>query len=363
METVENSPEVTPLTDLSIPELFEEQVSKYTAETVHSQPVTSFNSAEALTKLVAKEGSRVVAADFGGDKGIARLFEVQNGKLVPIEGFRDDVQGNDGVGYVESLKKTARFAEENNLPFGISWGGPLEESKLVFHPKAKTFYHEMISEFGGDLRAISPTIKASLNDGPAGLISGAVEAYREFKADKVLFIINGGGIGLAVMNEGTIYATEAGHVEGIEQLNSYNQTTACGVFDATYVCVERLGANKAGIEAQWEAQTGQYMRARDIEDRYKEGNQLAAELYDHSALVVAHLLKGAAKVFDIDLSEPTAAIVGHGGAFKFPKYGERISQILGESLGATPHLIMTKDYSDAASNACLDGAAIAALTA
>ncbi len=49
----------------------------------------------------------------------------------------------------------------------------------------------------------------------------------------------------------------------------------------------------------------------------------------------------------------------HGGAFKFPAYGERIQQILSGNSETKPNIIMTKDFGNAESNACLDGVAIA----
>lgn len=100
--------------------------------------------------------------------------------------------------------------------------------------------------------------------------------------------------------------------------------------------------------------------AREIEDRFKEGHIFAGELYDHSALVVAHMIVGTALALKIDLTRNTTAIVGHGGAFKFPNYGERVQQIIAKHTGVTPHLIMTQNYGTKDTNACLDGAALAA---
>jgi predicted NBD/HSP70 family sugar kinase len=351
-----------PLTDLPINILHDSQLEKFSRNSIHVERIIDFDPEAAVKALGVKEGKRVIAADYGGDKGITRVFEVKNGRLVQAQDFRDDVHGNDGEGYLASLKKAAQFADDNSLPFGISWGGPLDGSKLLFHPKAKIFYNQLKEEFDGDLSKLSPNVKISLNDGPAGLVSAAVEAYRQFKADSVIFIINGGGIGLGILKDGSIYATEAGHVEGINELNLYNQQTPCGVFNSTYVCLERLGANKTGIESHWETKTGHYLRAKDIEDRYIAGDSFAAALYDNSADVVSHVIAGSARAIGIDLSNATTAVVCHGGAFKFPHYGKRINQILDNHLGNKINLILTKDFTNKDSNACLDGAAIAALT-
>lgn len=82
------------------------------------------------------------------------------------------------------------------------------------------------------------------------------------KVESVMFPINGGGLGMAALVRGGLFATEAGHVEAIPELNMYGQDVACGVYGAAYICLERLGANKAGIESRWEAKYG-YMRAGD----------------------------------------------------------------------------------------------------
>lgn len=322
-----------------------------------------FNSREAVEAIKASEGAHVIGADFGGDKGISQLFKVSNGIFAVDPAFKEYAQGNGGESYAEILRKTEEFAANHNIPVGISWGAPLDGTKPLFHPKVDVFLSELKDKYSGDFKKIMPHLGIVMNDGPAGLVSGAVEAYRTFGAENVLFPINGGGLGMAVLKDGIIYSAEAGHVKAIDALNKYNQTTACGVFGAQYTCVEMLGANKAGIEVQWQARTGSYMRARDIEDRYKNGDEFAGELYDNSALIEAHLIAGVAQAFDIDLFDSKTAIVGHGGAFKFPAYGDRVVQILSKDKEDSPQFIMTKDFGNPDTNACLDGAAIAALIA
>lgn len=361
MEDWQNDPNVKPLTELPVPSLNEEQLNLFTNDNLHISKVMDFNPESAVNLLANLEGKKVLAADFGGDKGICRLFEVKDGKLVVVDGYEDDIQGNDGIGYLDTIKKASKFADINDIPFGISWGGPIDGYKMLFHPKATVFFDELTAEFNGDFKSISTSIKTCLNDGPAGLISGAVEAYREYKSTETIFIINGGGIGLGALKNNIIYSTEAGHLEALASLNKYNQDTPCGVFDAQYTCLERLGANKAGIETQWLGIKGEYSRARDIEDRYKEGDKLAAELYDNSAYVLAHIIQGSANALDINIASNNCAIVCHGGAFKFPNYSNRINQILSQNLHNKLNMILTHTYADKRSNACLDGAAIAAI--
>ncbi len=363
MEKIAGIKKPVPLTEREPALLLERQLARFDKKSIHAVRLMEFDPASALEKLKAKEGQKVIGADFGGDKGTTKLFVVQNGVLVVSDEFEDHVQSDDGSGYMESLEKTAQFAQSHDIPVGVSWGTPLDGSKpLTDTPKSKTFIEELVRRYDGDFANLLPTLAACVNDGPAGVISGSIEASRLKPTSSVLLPINGSGIGMAVLHEGVIFATEAGHIEGEPELNVYNQSTECGLFGASYVCLENLGANKCGIEAQWRLLTGGSISAKEIEDLYKEGNELAGELYEHSAVVLAHVIAGTARSFDIDLVDDQTTIVGHGGAFKFPNYGKRVEQTLAAFLGKNPTLIMTKDYGDPRSNACLDGAALAALT-
>jgi predicted NBD/HSP70 family sugar kinase len=354
----------TPLTQNPIPALNQSQLDMFTDQpSIHAQPLGQFDVSKSLQTLHDKEGSYVIGADFGGDKGQSQLFRIQGGQLVADDAYTDYVQGDLGAGYLASMEKTARYAQENNIPVGISWGAPIDGTKPLFHPKATVFLDELQQKYDGDLANLFTSNSVCYNDGPAGLIGAIVVANQQAPTSSVLFPINGGGIGMAVLTNGTLYATESGHVQAIDDLNIYNQSVACGVFEASFVCLERLGANKAGIEAQWQARTGDYLRARDIEDRYKAGDAFAGELYDNSALILAHVIQGTAKAMGINLADTATAVVGHGGAFKFPHYGERVQQILETHNSSPVRLLMMKDHVAPGSNACLDGAALAALIA
>lgn len=153
---------------------------------------------------------------------------------------------------------------------------------------------------------------------------------------------------------------ESGHVEAVVELNKYGQDTPCNVNGAKYSCIESLGANKFGIESIWKLKNDQELDAKAIEDRYKAGDEFARDLYDYSALVVAHMAVGVAQATNVDLLSPKTAVVAHGGAFRFPDYMERIKQIVDKHLGSDIKIIKTEDYTK---NACAEGAAIAVLTA
>lgn len=351
----------TPITERDIPSLDQTQLQKFTFKSIHAENVMPFNAHQALNILAKKEGVQVIGADFGGDKGVAQLYTVKDGRLQVDEAYKNYTQGTGGEGYLALLEDANTYAASHGIKIGISWGGPLAGSEPEYHPKFKIFHEELAVKYPGGITEAVPTLVTCVNDGMAGLISGAIEATKVFDVDNVLFPINGGGLGMAVLTDSTAYSTEAGHVEAVPALNTYNQDKPCGVFGAEYLCIETLGANKAGIEVQWEAQTGEYLRARDIETKYKEGDKFAGDLYDHSAWVVAHMIAGTASAFNIDLMSDKTAVVGHGGGFKFPHYGERVTQILETGLGGKLNFITTNEYGSTQTNACLDGAALGAL--
>lgn len=354
-----NSP--TPITERDVPSLDQEQLQKFSFKSIHAEEVMPFNAHQALSSITSKEGVQVIGADFGGDKGVVQLFTVKDGQLQADDTYKNYTQGTGGEGYLALLEEANAYAVAHGLKIGISWGGPLVASQPQYHPKFKIFHEELAAKYPGGIHEAVPAMTTCVNDGMAGLISGAIEAAKVFDADNVLFPINGGGLGMAVLARNTAYSTEAGHVEAVSLLNTYAQNNPCGVFGAEYLCIETLGANKVGIEAQWEAQTGKHLRARDIETEYTAGDVLAADLYDHSAWVVAHMIAGTAQALEVDLVNDKTAVVGHGGGFKFPYYGERITQIIEKQFGGKLNFIATHQYGDSKTNACLDGAALGAL--
>jgi predicted NBD/HSP70 family sugar kinase len=245
---------------------------------------------------------------------------------------------------------------------GVSYGDVLNGTKPASDRKLPLLFRGLSEKYSGDFKVLFPTLKAILNDAPAGLISGAIESNRAFGAKNILFAINGSGLNVAACVSGQIFGSESGHVKSAEQLNRFDQTEPCGVNGATYVCIQSLGSNKYGIESQWLARTTEPLPAKEIENRYKAGDKFAGELYEHSAFVVAHMIAGSSNVFGLNLADNDAALVCHGGAFRFPGYGERVTQILNKHYGSSVKTVLTKDYVKSA-NACLEGAAIAALTA
>jgi hypothetical protein len=129
---------------------------------------------------------------------------------------------------------------------------------------------------------------------------------------------------------------------------------------ATHVCLEAVAASKAGIEDLWFQQRHEELGGREIAAAYLAGDELALRLYEGSALVTAHLVKGVAKVLGLIRDWDQTVVVGHGGTFQVPGYGERVRTILEKNLSSATRMLFTKDFS---ANACLDGAAIAAMCA
>lgn len=349
----------TPLTQKPIPTILEEQLALFTRDAMHATEVGQFNPAATSQALTEKAGQQLVAVDMGGDKIVANLFEVQNGTLQKLPGLDLALKSHHGEGYLEILEQAAAYAREHSIPVGVSYAGLMEGSKPVGGPNVTTFRNELSERYNGDFAQLFPTLAAAQNDAIAGLIAGSVEAYKQNPhIQNVVYVINGSGIGGAVLKEDTMFTAEGGHIQIADRLNIFNQQKKCGVFSPDYTCMERVGANKAGVEDQWYQRTQEKLSGREIEDRYKAGDQFAGELYDHSALILAHVIQGIASAFSIEIGTDSTAIVGHGGAFRFPEYGNRIQQILAQRINATPTLILAEDFSD---NSCLEGAAFAAL--
>lgn len=190
-------------------------------------------------------------------------------------------------------------------------------------------------------------------------MASAFEAIKRYpETSNLIYVINGSGLGGAVLKENAIFTSEPGHVEVEARLNPFSQGKACGMFGGNHVCVEVVAAGKAGIEDLWLQQKGERLSGRDIAARYLDGDHIAGDLYDNSALVTAHVIKGIAKAFSFPKDFSRTIVVGHGGTFKVPGYGDRLRSILAANLPYVPTMLFTKDFSN---NACLDGAAIAAL--
>jgi len=341
-----------------VPKLVPEQVERFTVEALRAKPVRSFDPQATLHQLRTGAGKAVVAVDIGGDKLIAWSYDVRGGLL--LQSAEVVIRrGDAGSAYLDGLEKVAELARRKMLPVGISFAGPTDGTKLLAGPNLPVFAAELHDCYGGDFAGLFPTV-AVANDAEAGIMAGALEAAKRCPETRnVIYVINGSGIGGAVLTDNKIFAAEPGHIEVEKSLNRFGQRKPCGMLGATYVCIEAVAASKAGIEDIWLQRRGKRLSGKEIAASYLSGDGLALDLYDNSTLVTAHAIKGIARAFNLPKDFAGTVVVGHGGIFEVPGYRERVCSILEKDLSSVPRVIFTKDFSN---NTCLDGAAIAAAT-
>lgn len=338
-----------------VPPLLPEQVIRFTAETLHAKPVRDFDPRAALAALRAADKKAVIAVDIGGDKLTATFFTVTDGAVRRTREVLSR-QGYGGAGYLSALLDVQETAVRKMVPVGVSFAGPTEGTRLIAGPNLPGFVREFQDAYNSDFANLFPLVEVA-NDAEAGMLAGALEAVRLYPDTRdAIYIINGSGLGGSVLTGQTIYAAEPGHVEVVSELNAHQQRKACGVDGAAYVCIEAVAASKAGVEDIWMQRTGDQLSGREIAARYLSGNRLAFDLYDNSARVTAHAIRGMAAAFGLPNDSGELVVVGHGGIFHVLGYGERIRAVLEKGLGHPVPLLFTKDFSV---NTCLEGAAIA----
>jgi predicted NBD/HSP70 family sugar kinase len=338
-----------------IPELLPQQVRRFTAGTLRARPVRRFDTEQAAGSLRASDGKPVLAVDIGGDKIAASCFTVRDGAVQR----GDDVltrHGDDGAGYLAALTELSGFARRLKVPVGISFAGPTNGTRLLAAPNLPLFIAEFRDRYDGDFANLFHEVELA-NDAEAGIMAAALEAARRYPgARDLIYIINGSGLGGSVLTGNMIYAAEPGHIEVADRLNAYGQRKSCGLAGAGYVCVEVVAASKAGVEDIWFQRSGEHLSGQEISARYLAGDRVALGIYDNSALVTAHVIKGMAVAFGLLGAPRQLVVAGHGGIFQVPGYGERLRTILGRDLRHEPQMLFTKDFS---ANTCLEGAAIA----
>ncbi len=345
------------LADMVVPKLIDSQIAKFTIESLRAIRTRSFDPHATLHTLSATRGAGVVAIDIGGDKLIATSYNVRQGTLIQ-EGKPLVKEGTAGAGYIDVLEKVSALARTRLLPIGVSYAGPIQGSKVLAGVNIPVFMRDFQLRYNGDFANLHSQMTL-VNDAEAGVMAASLEAVRRYPAARhVIYVINGSGIGGAVLKDGAIYATEAGHIPAEGDLNSFGQQRPCGLLGATYVCLERVGASKAGIEDIWFQQREEKLTGKEIAAAYLAGDELALRLYESSALVTAHIVKGMAKALGLLREWDDTIVVGHGGTFHVPGYGDRVRSILEKDLSSETRMLFTNDFS---SNTCLDGAAIAGM--
>jgi predicted NBD/HSP70 family sugar kinase len=347
-----------PLAGREIPRLRQGQVERFTLHSLRATQVRSFDPQGALSLIRSGRERTVLAIDIGGDKLVWSLFATRKGILEQTD-QGGVTRSESGGGYLAVLEDLASLARRDQLPVGISFAGPVDGEKPIAGPNLGAFMAELHSLYEGDFGKMFSDVKLS-NDAEAGILAGSVGAASRYDGvTNTLYVINGSGIGGAVLKGKLMFASEPGHVELESQLNFFGQRKACGLLGASYVCVDRVAASKAGIEDIWFQQRGERQSGRVIAARYLASDPIALDLYDNSAIILAHMIVGMAKAFGLLADLKRTVVVGHGGIFEVPGYYERLLSIVTSYLPSPPLIVLTKDFS---ANACLEGAAIAGLT-
>jgi predicted NBD/HSP70 family sugar kinase len=344
------------LANREIPDLIPAQIERFTAEALQAKSVRSFDPHATLDQLRNGGEKSVMAVDIGGDKLIALSYRVRDGLLVQLAEvlFR---QGDGGSAYLEGLEDLAALSRHERLPVGVSFAGPIDGTRPLAGPNLPIFIAELHNRHDGDFAELFPTISVA-NDAEAGIMASSVEAVKRYPETRhVIYVINGSGVGGAVLTDNAVLAAEPGHIPVDARLNRFNQAKPCGVRGEDYICIEAVAASKAGIEDIWLQQNGNRLSGKEIAAKYLGGDVLAHDLYENSALVTAHAIMGIAGAFGLPSQFDNTVVVVHGGTFEVPGYRERVRSILEKALSCEPRMLFTKDFS---ANSCLDGAAIAA---
>jgi predicted NBD/HSP70 family sugar kinase len=346
----------TSLCELPIPGLLPDQLREFTIESLRAKRVRHFNPHALLSGLRASDGEKIIAVDIGGDKLSACYFIIRGGTVARAEEVLT-CQADAGAGYLAALVAVSERARREALPVGISFAGPVDGTRLVAAPNMPAFLAEFHDGYGGDFAGLFPVVQVA-NDAVAGLLAGAVEAVRRYPdARYVIYVINGSGLGGAVLAGDAIYAAEPGHVPVADGLNAFGQRKECGLGGARYACVEAVAASKAGVEDIWRQRTFRRLSGQQISACYQLGDPLARELYDNSAQLTAHVIQGLAEAFGFTADPDRLVVVGHGGIFHVPGYGDRIIDIL-KGVGEAPRFLFAREFT---ANMCLEGAAVAAV--
>ena len=359
MENVRN---INILRNVSVPDLSAIQLEMFNEKSLLARRTGKLEPMHAMKVLSEMKGRKTLVADIGGTAAKTNIAVVgDNGQILIDESQESMVENPDKQGnqYLDFLTQAGK--KYPNLPVAVSSGGVVEDNNLITNANFP-FFVDQLKQAGGFTSVFNQPEVPLMNDAQAGVIAGGVGiAQRDGKAKPVIYIINGGGIGGAFMDrDGNITSMEPGHIEVVDKsLNPNGVQTPCELFpDWKHVCLERIGASGAGIEAQWEALTGEKLPGKDIAEKMYMGDERAKQLYVSSALIVAHIIEGIRNTMNCQIED--VSIVLHGGAFKTEGMVDLIERILKKH-----HQVENVDLVPTSklgySNACMTGLAISAL--
>jgi predicted NBD/HSP70 family sugar kinase len=341
-----------------VPSLSSEQLESYKKyDDLGASPAFAINFEKLPRFFKNNQGREVLVFDLGGNKVEIGKVVVKENNFVINENLKGKYVGKQGKGQLGFLEKFAKDKMNFDLPVGISTAGVVEGTVLKESPN-KLFYQDFIDKYGGDFEKLFPRVVV-LNDAVAGLIAGIIYTKDHFPtANNILYLVDGEGLGLAALMIDTIWSTEAGHITAQPKINPYKIKTPCRLYPDRGVCVENVSASGSFIEPCWEKLTGEKINGREIEKRYCQGDKRVADLYDASAVGLAHALVGLGNVWSLWNKPEEVAVVLHGGGFKAAGVAERVMQIIENHFGQKFNYVITHSFSD---NACLEGAGIAKL--
>lgn len=337
----------------SLPRRVPEQIALYLSDHLLTQDVCQFDPEGAVATL--QESRDVLAIDIGGDKLRSATYSIRNGELTKTS--EDILRSRKGAGYLAFLERLAEYAIARDLRVGISSATKLDGSVITRTVNLPVFFEDFRHTYDADYENLFPGRSFVANDTVMGICGASTHlALQGTPPRDVAFFICASGLGASVIKDRTAIHVEAGHVPLLDPLNPLGQTTPCGVDGREYVCLERVTAARAGIEALWLQRTGVARDGVTLGRMYEAGDDLATLLYETSAFALAHAVAGVMERYAFAGSNQSA-VVFHGGNFEIGTYREAVRRYLGRMPRAQPRVVFSRDLSD---NTCLDGAAILA---
>lgn len=335
-------------------ELIPEQVGLFTKDSLMAVQTLPFDPHTTQELLNQRDGQMAIAIDIGGSGLTIDRYICEGGQSFSMTEKPQIILSDAGKAYLDHLQNIASLLVSKPMPIGISCTGRVEKDQLVWTNNVRELQKDMKTYYGGKFSNLFPGVVFA-NDAVMAMHVGVRESLKRFpKTKNVIVFINGSGIGASVWTNDQIWATEHSKIEIVDKLK-----IEIGLENQANLSVRSVAAGKAGIEERWFQETGERANGEKISESLQQGDERALRLYDDSARFSALDMLGLMHAFDLDTNPGNTTIVCYGGIFQVPGYAERIDAYLTKYLGFSPQILLAK-YEN---NICLEGAAIAALTA